>query len=326
MKILVTGASGMLGSELCRELAGRYETIALDVRETKALGALPVKFIKSDITEHEQTIEEIVKVSPELIIHTAAYTDVDGCELNPEKAYRVNGDGTGTVAQAGRRCGASLIYISTDYVFDGQKQESYNESDSPNPLNVYGKSKLAGEEAVKDSLVKYFIVRTSWLFGKNGKNFVNSIIEKAGRQKRFYVVDDQVGSPTYARDLARGIEKLMSTTNTAYGIYHLTNSGSCSWYEFALKIIEYALIKDVQLEPVTSQDVERPAVRPKMSILDGSRYRDLTQQPLRLWQEALREYLANSRCIPPFVKGGLRGGLRGSGRISIKNNRRDLKE
>ena len=291
MKILITGASGMLGSEVCRELAGRYETIALDVRETKALGALPVKFIKSDITNHEQTIEEIVKVGPELIIHTAAYTDVDGCELAPEKAYRVNGEGTRTVAQAGRRCGASLIYISTDYVFDGQKREPYSESDRPNPLNVYGKSKLAGEEAVKETLVKYFIVRTSWLFGKNGKNFVDSIIEKAGQQKRLYVVDDQVGSPTYACDLAWGIERLISVSEPAYGIYHLTNSGSCSWYEFALKIIDYTSMKDAQLEPVTSERVKRPAQRPKMSILDGSRYRNLTRQPLRLWQEALKEYL-----------------------------------
>ena len=291
MKILVTGASGMLGLEVCRELADRYETIALDVRETKALESVPVKFIKLDITEPKQTVEEIVKVNPRLIIHTAAYTDVDGCELEPEKAYRINGEGTGTVAQAARRCGASLIYISTDYVFDGQKKKPYGESDRPNPLNVYGKSKLAGEEAVKNALAKYFIVRTSWLFGKNGKNFVDSIIEKAGRQKRLYVVDDQVGSPTYACDLARGIEKLISASEPAYGIYHLTNSGSCSWYEFALKIIEYLSIKDVQIEAVTSDEVKRPARRPKMSILDGSRYRNLTQQPLRLWQEALKEYL-----------------------------------
>lgn len=281
----------MLGQDLCRVLADVYEVIGLDVK------AAPISdgrwqladFVKVDITNRNETIKEIIGIKPAVVIHVAAYTDVDGCELDPDRAREANATGTQNVALACRDCDIPIFYLSTDFVFDGNKEAPYTESDRPNPFNTYGRSKLDGERYVGSLLDKFLIIRTSWLFGRGGKNFVDAIVDKAKREKVLKVVNDQFGSPTYTRDLAKAISKLISLLQ--YGIYHITNSGSCSWYEFAVRILEYSNVENVDVMPVTSDELDCPARRPKMSILDNSRYIKLTGERLRPWEEALKEYL-----------------------------------
>ena len=295
MKILITGSSGMLGRALCQELSSdKYEIVGLDIVELKAQSSKLKGFIECNITDREKTIANIVSTKPNIVIHTAAYTDVDGCEQNPEKAHRVNALGTETVALACRKCGAFLYYISTDFVFDGEKESAYVEKDLPNPVNIYGKSKLDGERFVQSILKKIVIVRSSWLFGKGGRNFVDTLLNKAKSEKRIELVNDQFGSPTYTLDLAKAIKTLLiaySLQLTA-DICHITNSGSCSWYELAKEILKVKGVKGVVLEPATSEEVNRPARRPKMSILENQRYQELAGEKLRHWQDALKEYLS----------------------------------
>lgn len=292
MKILITGSSGMLGQALCQELSDKYEVTGIDIVKSTTNDQRPTTFIECDIADREKTVTEIASVKPDMVIHTAAYTDVDGCEENPEKAHRVNVLGTETIALACRKCGAFLYYISTDFVFDGEKKSAYIESDRPNPINIYGKSKLDGERFVQSILKKIVIVRSSWLFGKGGRNFVDTLLNKAKSEKRIEVVNDQFGSPTYTKDLARAISRLVGSTERLSGIYHITNSGSCSWYEFAKEILKVKAIKGAVLEPATSGDINRPARRPKMSILEDRRYQEVTGEKLRPWQDALWEYLS----------------------------------
>ncbi len=294
MKILITGSSGMLGRALCQEFSDKYEIVGLDIVEFKVQGSKLKGFIEcdiTDITDREKTIANIVSAKPNIVIHTAAYTDVDGCEENPEKAHRINALGTETVALACRKCGAFLYYISTDFVFYGEKESAYVEKDLPNSVNIYGKSKLDGEKFVQSILKKIVIVRSSWLFGKGGRNFVDTLLNKAKSEKRIEVVNDQFGSPTYTRDLTQAINRLIGSTEHLSSIYHITNSGSCSWYEFAKEILKVKGVKGVVLEPATSEEVNRPARRPKMSILENQRYQELTGEKLRPWQDALGEYL-----------------------------------
>lgn len=292
MKILITGSSGMLGRALCEQLSGKYEVAGLDIIKPTANGQRPTTFVGCDITDREKTIDAIASAKPNMVIHTAAYTDVDDCEENPEKAHRVNARGSETVALACQRCGALLCYISTDFVFDGEKKSAYTESDSPKPINAYGKSKLDGEKFVQSILKDFIIVRSSWLFGKGGRNFVDTLLNKAKSEKRIEVVDDQFGSPTYTRDLARAISRLVGSTERLSGIYHITNSGSCCWYEFAKEILKVKGVKEAVLEPAASEEVNRPARRPKMSILDNSKFEKLYGGQLPNWQDALKEYLS----------------------------------
>jgi dTDP-4-dehydrorhamnose reductase len=191
-----------------------------------------------------------------------------------------------------------LIYVSTDFVFDGRQRRPYKETDAPNPLCFYAKSKLEGEEAVKKSLPSYFILRTSWLYGRNGRNFVDTIIEKSGETKELKVVDDQVGSPTYTKDLSKAVHKLLDlifTQATArgveYGIYHVSNSGSASWYEYAKAILKLAG-SGSRVLPISSKELNRLADRPPMSILDNSKFTASTGYKMRPWKNALREYLS----------------------------------
>jgi len=281
----------MLGRALCQELSGRYEVIGIDIVKLTTKDQRPTTFIECDITDGEETIANIASVKPDTVIHTAACTDVDGCEQNPEKAHRVNALGTETIALACRKCGAFLYYISTDFVFDGEKESAYVEKDLPNPVNIYGKSKFDGEKFVQSLLKDFIIVRSSWLFGKGGRNFVDTLLNKAKSERRIKVVDDQFGSPTYTRDLGRAINRLIGSTERLSGIYHITNSGSCSWHEFAKEILKVRGVSGVVLEPATSGDINRPARRPKMSILENQRYQELTGEKLRPWQDALKEYL-----------------------------------
>lgn len=288
-RILITGSSGMLGTDLIDELKRGYELIEMDlVRSPKSIVR---RFYKADITDRRSITVLFGKIRPDVVIHTAAWTDVDGCELDQEKAYRINADGTKNVAFACKASGATLIYISTDFIFDGRKKRPYKESDKPNPLGVYADSKLKGEVAVKKALKRYFIIRTSWLYGKAGKNFVNTILAKAKRDRILKVVDDQVGSPTHTKDLAKAIRVLIDKKINDFGIYHVSNLGSVSWYEYAKTIVGMAGIK-AKVLPISSKELARPARRPAMSALDNSKFKRFTDYSMRRWEKALEEYLS----------------------------------
>lgn len=284
----------MLGSSLCETLAEDYEVFGLDLLDT-GYSVLDTRFfIQCDITDKDSLVTALNGIKPDFIIHTAAYTDVDGCELNSEKAFAVNAQGTGNVVQVAEEFGATLIYISTDYVFDGKKDKPYIETDTCNPINIYGQSKLEGERIVQNRLERYYILRTSWLFGPKGKNFVTAVLQKVKENEALQVVNDQVGSPTYTIDLARAIKALFSTLSSRspdiYGIYHISNSGSCSWYEFARQILSLKQLK-TQVLPVSSKESNRPARRPRMSLLDNSKLMSAFNLKLRPWQEALKHFL-----------------------------------
>jgi dTDP-4-dehydrorhamnose reductase len=293
----------MLGNILCRLLKQRGHDVAgLDIT-SPAFGdshSESYNFVQCDITDYA-SLERIVKrIKPEIVIHTAAFTDVDACELEPDKAELINGLGTQYTAEAALQGGARIVYISTDFVFDGSKTSPYTERDTPNPVNVYGKSKLDGERFVADRFRKgdFFVIRSSWMFGPNGKNFIETVLRAAKAGKKLRIVTDQFGSPTYTVDLASGVCDLMEAAkgrDNAYGVYHITNSGDCSWYRLAEKALELSNIYDVELLPIVSEELSRPAERPRFSVLDNSRYIHLTGKPLRSWEKALEDYIAARR-------------------------------
>lgn len=334
----------MLGSCFLKHLAGDkdFEMYAFD----KDL----------DITNFEELSKKFEKISPNFVINCAAYTDVDGCESNKEVAFKTNGESLVEIAKACKKYGSILIHFSTDYVFDGKKEDGYCESDSPNPINVYGESKMLGEKMIIEAMNRvapssaspsvfvsapastsvlsspstpapvrsaidsgFYIIRTSWLFGPNGKNFVDTMIKLSHERDELNVVGDQIGSPTYTNDLTSAVidfflapylvdlptqhehslknEHEHACHEFAYaygapikklpfGIYHLTNSGICSWYEFAKKLFELKNI-DVKVNAITSDELLRPAKRPSCSILKNTKL-----MPLRHWEEALKAYLS----------------------------------
>ncbi|MEO0108382.1 MAG: dTDP-4-dehydrorhamnose reductase [candidate division WOR-3 bacterium] len=277
-RILVTGARGMLGSQLCPQLREcGHEVIEWDLPEF-------------DVTDVNRAIRGAVELRPSMIFHLAAYTDVDRAEEERALAYKVNTMGTWTMAIAARDSGATLIYLSTDYVFDGEKRSPYVEADPPHPINYYGLTKLLGEQAVERYLRHYFICRTSWLFGAGGRNFVDTILTLARERDRLDVVNDQAGSPTWTDDLSRALCQLAGSQQ--YGVYHITNSDVCTWFEFAREILLQAGL-DVPLFPTTQEKYVRPARRPSYSVLDNSRFQATFGIVLPSWKEALRGYLTN---------------------------------
>jgi dTDP-4-dehydrorhamnose reductase len=241
-----------------------------------------------DITNLDSTIKMVRDASPEIIINCAAYTNVDGCEQNIDLAYSVNALGARNLAIASTEEGARLLHISTDFVFDGNSNKPYIEFDKPNPLSVYGKSKLAGEEFVRQFCSRHYILRTAWLYGRNGNNFVKTMLKLASDRKVLSVVDDQIGSPTFTNDLIKAIEHIIGTE--AYGTYHTTNNGECSWNEFAKTIFEYAGIEGITVNPITSEELARPAVRPKYSVLRNYMLELQFDYNMRNWKEGLKEY------------------------------------
>ncbi|MEO0132446.1 MAG: dTDP-4-dehydrorhamnose reductase [candidate division WOR-3 bacterium] len=276
MKILVTGAYGMLGRDFCSLLkANGFSIWEWDLPE-------------HDITNINKTIEEILELKPDVVCHLAAYTNVDNAEKEPGRAFMVNVQGTWAIADACLQLDIPLLYISTDYVFDGTKNTPYEENDPPNPINYYGKTKYLGEEVIKSHLKKYFIVRTSWLFGTHGRNFVTTIIELARKNKEITVVNDQIGSPTYTYDLSEALLKVI--TSKYYGTYHITNSGFCSWYEFALEIKKLTGFTS-SIIPITSDKLKRLAIRPLYSVLNNKKYRKRFGEVLRPWQKGLKAFL-----------------------------------
>lgn len=276
MRIALTGSDGMLGSDIT-EVFTDIELITFTLRDF-------------DITDLDTSTKKIKEIKPDCLIHAAAYTDVDGCEQNPDKAYLVNGIGTRNVVIACEEVHCPVVYISTDYIFDGKKKEPYNEWDIPNPLNKYGLSKLIGENFVTSLTNRFYIVRTSWLFGKNGKNFVDSILKLMSERKEVEVVDDQKGSPTYTYDLAVTLRELIGK---GFGIYHTSNTSQCSWYEFALEIAKLKGM-NINIKPITSEKFKRPAKRPFFSVLENTMLRLEGIKELRHWKEALKEYLEQS--------------------------------
>ena len=274
MRILIIGANGLLGSDLVKECA---------TEEIIAAASCDV-----DIRDFRQVRDLIARSKPKWIVLAAAYTDVDGSERNPDLAFAVNRDGTKNVAIAAREYGAKLFYVSTDYVFDGNSARPYEPDDPIHPLNVYGASKAAGESAVLEQGGHWVIARSSWLFGVSRACFPEKILAAADSQPELRVVNDQVGSPTYTRDLAAAIHKLIQAN--ARGILSITNSGSCSWFEFAREILQRAGRKTPVL-PITSTEAARPARRPSYSALSPAALADYGIR-LRNWRDALEAYLA----------------------------------
>lgn len=275
MKILIAGSNGMLGHDLIEVLKDNHELI---LTTSKTL----------DITNEKQVMDFICDVKPDLVINSAAYTDVDGCESNQELAYNVNGEGVKNLSLACREVDCPLVHISTDYIFNGKNTRPWVEDDEIGPISIYGKSKLKGEEYIQEILDKFFIVRTAWLYGINGKNFPKTMLELAENHSQITVVYDEVGTPTYTPDLAYGISKLIETDY--YGIYHLTNSGNCSWCEFAKYIFEIADV-DVEVIPVTASEFARPAPRPSYSVLENKKWIENGFEPLRNYKDAIKEYI-----------------------------------
>lgn len=276
-EILITGAKGQLGTELCHLLDER--NIAYDAFDSSEL----------DITNElavEKTFEEY---QPKVVYHCAAYTAVDNAEDNGKATnWFVNVNGTENVAKAAQKVDAKMVYISTDYVFDGKNEHGYEVDDALNPQNEYGRSKAAGEQAVQENLADYYIIRTSWVFGEYGKNFVYTMLRLAKDHDKLTVVNDQFGRPTWTRTLAEFMVHLIDTDAT-YGIYQLSNDGSCSWFEFATEILKN---KDVEVAPVTSAEFPQKAYRPTYSIMSLDKAK-ATGFAIPSWQEALEMFMRN---------------------------------
>lgn len=265
----------MLGRALCESLKETHTVTGVDITEF-------------DLSE-TSCIAKIVKTQPEIVCHLAAFTDVDGCETDPDKAYRSNVVATRNVAVACREAKCPMLYVSTDYVFDGQSDRPYAENDKPAPLNMYGRTKLIGEWFVDRIVSHNYTVRSSWLFGEGGRNFVETILALAKEKEFLEVVDDQRGSPTYTKDLASALKKLVEQEE--FGIYHVTNNGECSWYDFAVRICKQAGIEGCTIRRIKTNRSARPANRPAYSVLDNRTYAQAFGGYLRKWEEALQEYL-----------------------------------
>ena len=281
-RILVLGAKGMLGRDLMPLLRSslKGDVLGWDIEEI-------------NIENETSTVSAIEHLKPGVIINAAAYTDVDGCESRREKAFAVNAEGMRHVALGAQRCGATVVYLSTDYVFGGGKGAPYVEEDAPGPLNVYGASKLKGEEYVQQLTKDFLIVRTQWLYGRHGKNFVDTVLRLAREKKVLTIVDDQVGSPTYTVDLAKALSELVRQERR--GIFNVVNKGSCSWFQFAKEIVRRSGMEDVEVLPISSKELNRPAVRPAYSVLSTEKLARETGITLRPWQEAVVAYLESVR-------------------------------
>lgn len=280
MKILVTGANGQLGYDVLKTLAAR------DIE------GIPADIAEFDITDARAAERYILDCRPDAVVHCAAYTAVDKAEDDAERCRLINETGTENVARACGKADAKMVYISTDYVFPG-KGEAFNETDAPTgPLSVYGKAKLAGELAVKSLLARYFIVRTSWVFGKNGNNFVKTMLRLGKEHKELTVVCDQIGSPTYTADLAPLLADM--AVSEKYGVYHATNEGVCSWAEFAAEIFRQAGC-DTRVKPIPSREYVSKAERPMNSRLGKASLDSAGFNRLPSWEDALKRFLQELR-------------------------------
>lgn len=276
MKVLVTGAKGQLGHDVMNELAKRgYEGVGVDVAEM-------------DITDAQMVDRVITESGVDKVIHCAAYTAVDAAEDQVDLCRRVNAQGTENIAKVCKKLDIPMLYLSTDYVFDGEGTRPWEPDDERDPLNVYGQTKYEGELAIERNLEKYFIVRIAWVFGVHGKNFIKTMLNLAENHDTITVVNDQVGSPTYTYDLSRLLVDMIETEK--YGRYHATNEGLCTWYEFAVEIFRQAGIH-VNVVPVTSEEFKAKAKRPHNSRLNKDKLDAMGFERLPKWQDALARYL-----------------------------------
>lgn len=294
MKILITGAKGMLASQIITDLNRGYSELGEIPKSLKNAQLFCFDADTLDITSQEACIEFCMSNNPDIILNCAAYTNVNGCESNQMAAFKVNALGARNLAMASAMVGAKLVHVSTDYVFNGQGKTPFCEYDITGPQSVYGKTKLAGEEFVKQFCPQSFIVRTAWLYGYYGPNFVKTMI-KAGTEKgALTVVNDQFGNPTNAADLSHHILKIAATTE--YGVYHCTGEGECSWYDFACEIIKLAKI-NATVSPCTTQEYPTPAKRPAYSSLENMMLKATVGDEMRPWQQALQAYFNNQNNI-----------------------------
>jgi dTDP-4-dehydrorhamnose reductase len=279
MKIALLGANGQLGQDLQRAL------------QSRTVYALTRKDF--DVTNHNRSREALMDLRPDVILNTTAYHRVDDCETQPEPAYAVNALAVLNLLRIANDLNAVLVHISTDYVFDGRAREPYSEESQPFPLSVYANSKLSGEFLVRTLAKKYFLIRSCGLYGAAGShgkggNFVQTMLAKAGRGEPIRVVDDQVVTPTYTVDLANQIARILPTEH--FGLFHMTNEGACTWYEFAQAIFELSGV-EANLMPTTSEIYKTPAIRPRYSVLENARLKQLGLNQMRHWRDALAAYL-----------------------------------
>ena len=297
MKILITGAIGQLGTEIQRQLKNGGSALGCVPERLKNATVIATDVAELDITDRDATIAFVRRHQPDTIISCAAFTNVDGCETNPEAAFKVNAIGASNLAQAAERINARLIHVSTDYVFRGEGDKPLDESERVDPKSVYGKTKALGEEYVKNFCHRYFIVRTAWLYGYAGKNFVKTIVNAGKKFGKLEVVSDQLGNPTNAEDLAHHILQLAVSHD--YGVYHCTGEGVCSWYEFASEIIRLSGV-DATVAPCTSAEysAKHPAAadRPAWSALENRMLACTVGNHMRDWKEALADFFAHWNC------------------------------
>ena len=274
--ILVTGSTGQLGSDVVKELLKRgYSTLSPNRSEF-------------NLCSEDNIRNYILNSNCESIVHCAAYTQVDKAEDEKDLCIKINATATKHIAKCAKILDIPMIYISTDYVFDGTKDGKYTENDETNPINIYGESKLAGEKYVQEILDKYYIVRTSWVFNINGKNFIETMLRLSKANNQLSIVNDQIGSPTYTKDLSRLLVDMLETSK--YGLYHATNEGYCSWYEFANTIFKLANI-NIDIKAINSNEYASRAKRPLNSKLSKDKLIEFGFKPLPHWEDALKDYL-----------------------------------
>jgi dTDP-4-dehydrorhamnose reductase len=266
-----------LGNDLVLRLIGFHEVIGKDIEDFDIASADACERIISD-------------VEPDVVINAAAYTDVDGCESNREMCFSVNAEGVKNIALACKDRGIKIVHFSTDYIFNGTKGTPYLEDDICEPINVYGQSKLAGEQYLQQYSNNFLLIRSSWLYGRHGKNFVKTIVEKAKTEKILKVVDDQIGSPTFTWDLASAVQLLVE--GQFNGIFHITNRGNCTWYEFAQRIVKFSSVAGVTVNPIKSDVLARPANRPHYSVLSCRKFIESTGKTMRYWQVAVDDFIS----------------------------------
>lgn len=279
MRILIPGGYGLIGTNIIPYLSKFYECI-------------PLRHEDWDITDEKRGIKILKSFRPDLVINLAAKTDVDGCEDEIEQAEKVNAYGAGCVAKLCAEFGIGLVHFSTDYIFDGNKGNPYFEDDTPCPISAYGRTKYEGEKRVLSFHPSPLVIRTQWIYGKGGRNFVDKIIELSYENPEIKVVSDQFGSPTYAKDLGEPMRLLLERKKT--GIYNIVNSGMCSWFEFAKEIVEIKGMK-VKIVPANSSEIKRKAKRPAFSVLSTDKLRYELGYVMRHWKEALKDYLKSSK-------------------------------
>lgn len=268
----------MLGSDLAAQFRYRHEVIGMDLGDI-------------DITRADECQKAVRETEPQIVVNAAAYTNVDGCETAKEECVAANAEAVKNIAEACRGKNITIVHFSTDYVFDGTGSRPYVEEDVCNPINVYGASKLAGENHLRTITDNYILIRTAWLYGAKGKNFVQAILDRSKEKGKLTVVDDQTGSPTCTRDLAAATELLLD--KNARGVFHVTNRGNCTWYEFAKKILKEAHLDTVEISPIKTADLQRAALRPAYSVLGMQKFMTTTGKTMQPWQLAFQDYYKN---------------------------------